>query len=177
MVASVLDVLVESEETGCTVVTQLIVGGISVDGSQEDPQPTPEKLKSNKSSVLSKRVRPSSLTGKNTRIQTGHSHMYVTVNADPDDPSKIFEVFAQVSKPNGNSEDGLEQQCERVWVEALCRMISTALRYGVPQQALIDQLKNLECVKARDSELGMWIKSPADGIARVMEGFDGSEDR
>ncbi len=103
--------------------------------------------------------------------------MYVTVNYDPDDSTKIFEVFAQVAKPDGDSKDDLNQQCERVWVEALCRMISTALRYGVPQEALISQLKNLECTKVRDSELGVWIKSPADGIARVMEGFDGSEDR
>ncbi len=124
-----------------------------------------------------KRSRPISLRGISTKIKTGHSHMYVTVNADPDDPTKIFEVFAKVPKPDTDSDDGLDQQCERVWVEALCRMISTALRYRVPQEALISQLKNLECIKARDGELGTWIKSPADGIAQVMEGFSGSEDR
>lgn len=152
-----------------------------MDGSQEDQHlesSTKDTVeKSSKSLVPSKRVRPTSLIGRNTRIQTGHSYMYVTINYDPDDSSKIFEVFAQVAKPDGDSEDGLDQQCERVWVEALCRMISTALRYGIPQEEVIDQLKNLECVKARDSKLGIWIKSPADGIARVMEGFDGSEDR
>lgn len=185
MVASVLDVQVESEETGYTVVTQSIIGGISVDGSQEDQHfesSTQETVKQSfKLSALDKRVRPTSLTGKNTRIQTGHSRMYVTVNADPDDPTKIFEVFAWISKTDrvkqDDEQDGERQQCERVWLEAVCRLLSVSLQHGVPQAALIDQLINLECVKVRDGELGTWVKSPADGIAQVMEGFNGSEDR
>lgn len=151
-----------------------------MDGNQGDhvSMEKKEKLQSENLSPLPvKRSRPISLRGRNIRIQTGHSHMYITVNTDPEDPTKIFEVFAQISKPDPDSDEGLEQQCERVWVEALCRMISTALRYRVPQEALISQLKNLECIKARDGELGTWIKSPADGIAQVMEGFSGPEDR
>ncbi len=131
-----------------------------------------------------KRPRPDSLDGWTTRVQTGHSTIYVICNEDPDDPSRIFEVFATPSKSGaetcescGQPKDSTAPQCEKVYLEALCRIISLGLRYGVPQEDIIEQLKNLECVRVRDPDMNDWIKSPADGIAKVMEAYSGSKNR
>lgn len=157
-------------------------------GNQEDQETTPKNdttaaKELNKSSVLIKRVRPTSLTGKTVRIRTGHSTMYVTMNADPDDLTKIFEVFAQMAKPEHDQPDPYPQQCERAFMEAISRLVSTLLRFGVPQENIIEQLRDIQCVPGSNvQEHGNWnegrfITSPADGIAAAMERFDGSEDR
>tara|TARA_Y100000310_G_C20603818_1_gene774442 strand:- start:470 stop:736 length:267 start_codon:yes stop_codon:yes gene_type:complete len=86
--------------------------------------------------------------------------MYVTVGYLEE--GIPYEVFI-------NIEDS--DQCERGFLEALGRVLSIALGYGVPVEELINQLNGIRCVPVSDPFRGRMIKSPADGVARVLEDF------
>ncbi|MBI2011092.1 MAG: hypothetical protein HYS89_02620 [Candidatus Colwellbacteria bacterium] len=103
------------------------------------------------------RVRPESLIGKTYKIKTGYGNLYITVNEDEN--GKLFEVFATIGKSGGFFQ---EQS------EAICRMISIALRSGVKAEELIDQLKGIRGPMPVMTEKGTVLSLP-DAIARVME--------
>lgn len=106
--------------------------------------------------MVAKQERPVSLPSITQRIQTGHATMYVTVTHLDDKP---FEVFIQIGHAN---------PCESAWLEALGRAISTGLRYGVPAEEFIEQFIGIECVPAPDPDRQGFVKSPADGVAKVL---------
>ena len=87
---------------------------------------------------------------------TGCGNLYVTVNSD----GKPLEVFATLGKNGG---------CTKCQNEALTRAISVGLRYGVPIQEYIDELKGIQCYNAN-----MWPEehrtlSCPDAVARALE--------
>ena len=99
--------------------------------------------------------RPNTVPGTTTSVSTGHGKMYVTVNYSHD---KLFEVFATVGKAGA---------CEAATTEALCRLTSTALQYGVPLDSIVKQLNGITCCPVWDK--GHKINSLADGIGHVLK--------
>lgn len=85
--------------------------------------------------------------------------MYVTIAYKV--PGKPFEIFIAL----GNAGDH-----ERAWIEALARSITTGIRHGVPARVYIDQLRGITCQPVIDGS-GSFIKSPADGLAKVLAEF------
>ena len=80
---------------------------------------------------LEVRRRPDVLEGVTEKIRTGYGNLYVTVNVADGRP---FEVFAHIGK------SGYTTMAD---TEAICRMISLALRSGVPVEKIIRQLRGI----------------------------------
>ncbi|HQE21527.1 MAG TPA: ribonucleotide reductase N-terminal alpha domain-containing protein [Thermosynergistes sp.] len=100
--------------------------------------------------------RPAILSGKTTKIGTNFGNLYLTVNFLDGKP---FEVFATLGK------SGRDTQAH---TEALGRLISLALRSGVPVDDIIRQLKGIGggMPFLEDNDL---ILSLPDAIARGLE--------
>jgi ribonucleoside-diphosphate reductase alpha chain len=99
--------------------------------------------------------RPETLHGITDKIKTGFGNLYVTINAHQGRP---FEVFAQIGK------SGYDTMAD---TEAICRLISLALRSGVDVEEIIDQLKGI----GGDSQIfgdGGVIRSVPDAVAKVL---------
>ncbi|MDI6641721.1 MAG: vitamin B12-dependent ribonucleotide reductase [Elusimicrobiota bacterium] len=102
------------------------------------------------------RPRPAVTSGATLRMQTGCGKMYVTIN---EDDAGICELFSQLGKSGG---------CTASQVEAISRLISLALRSGIPSDEIIEQLKGIRCPTPMLIE-GKAILSCADAIAKGLE--------
>ncbi|MDR3274856.1 MAG: vitamin B12-dependent ribonucleotide reductase [Endomicrobium sp.] len=102
------------------------------------------------------RPRPKKTKGFTFLMHTGCGKMYVTVN---EDDKGACEVFTQLGKSGG---------CTSSQAEAISRLISLALRSGVDQYSIINQLKGIRCPSPILSE-GSAILSCADAIAKALE--------
>ena len=99
--------------------------------------------------------RPETLHGITEKIRTGFGNLYVTINTHEGQP---FEIFAQIGK------SGHDTMAD---TEAVCRMISLALRSGVPIDKVIDQLKGI----GGDAQVfgsGGLVRSMPDAIAQIL---------
>jgi ribonucleoside-diphosphate reductase alpha chain len=105
--------------------------------------------------LLTKSDRPKVLTGQTIRQMTGCGNLYVTINGN----GLPTEVFATLGKNGG---------CSRCQNEALTRAISIGLRYGVPIQEYIDQLRGIQCPSPNLWPEGERVLSCPDAIARVL---------
>ena len=103
--------------------------------------------------------RPNTLVGSTTSVSTGHGKMYVTVNYDKD---QIYEVFATIGKTG---------KCQAANTEAICRLTSTAIQYGVPIEIINQQLLGITCCPVWND--GKMVLSLADGIEQVLSGSTG----
>jgi ribonucleoside-diphosphate reductase alpha chain len=99
--------------------------------------------------------RPETLHGITDKIKTGFGNLYVTINAHQGRP---FEVFAQIGK------SGYDTMAD---TEAICRLISLALRSGVDTEEIIDQLKGIGGDTQIFGDSGV-IRSVPDAIAKVL---------
>ncbi|GHT03752.1 ribonucleotide-diphosphate reductase subunit alpha [Endomicrobiia bacterium] len=104
------------------------------------------------------RTRPKKTTGLTFLMHTGCGKMYVTVN---EDDRGMCEVFTQLGKSGG---------CTSSQAEAISRLISLALRSGVDQQGIIDQLKGIRCPSPTLADGGI-ILSCADAVAKALEAY------
>jgi ribonucleoside-diphosphate reductase alpha chain len=103
-----------------------------------------------------KRTRPAALKGSTRRMPSPLGDLYVTVNED--DGGKPFEVFATLGKAGGAA---------MADVEGIGRLISLALRSGVPMADVIQQLRGIAC----DRAVGLGpnkVLSVPDGIAQAL---------
>lgn len=102
------------------------------------------------------RKRPDVMQGSTYKIHTAYGNLYVTINEDQFGP---FEVFSQLGKAGGFF--GAQ-------TEAICRMISLALRSGISIANVIEQLKG---IRGPDPVFhnGERILSLPDAIANVLE--------
>ncbi len=116
--------------------------------------------------------RPQQLMGVTRQIPTGCGMMLVTVNMDEND--QVFEVLMRAGASGGCS----------AYTDAVARLISIALRHGVPLDVLIDQLRSVRCDNFRyqsgkDPSLkgkscpdvvGRFLQEIVDGASKVPEG-------
>ncbi|MBU4149162.1 MAG: TSCPD domain-containing protein, partial [Candidatus Omnitrophica bacterium] len=107
--------------------------------------------------IVAPRPRPVVTTGTTTKVNTGCGNLYITINVD--DRNMPFEVFIQMGKAGG---------CAASQLEAIGRLVSLALRSGVENKKIIDQLRGIRC-PSPSWEKGGRIFSCADAIARVLE--------
>ncbi len=113
---------------------------------------------------LTPRKRPAETRGTVSRVSTGCGSIYITVAYDD---RGIFEVFATLGKSGA---------CATAQLEAICRLISLALRSGVDVASVVKQLRGIRCPSI-SWENGKSILSCADAIASILEKHIGSEDR
>ncbi len=106
---------------------------------------------------LKPKERPRIMRGETYKVPLGYGNMYVTLNIDED--GRLFEVFARIGKTGGFFE---------AKAEAICRLVSLALRSGVDVQEIIHQIKGIRGPMPTWGENGMILSIP-DGIAQVME--------
>jgi ribonucleoside-diphosphate reductase alpha chain len=105
---------------------------------------------------LTPRKRPTETKGSVARVSTGCGSLYITVAYDE---QGIFEVFATLGKSGG---------CAVAQLEAICRLITLALRSGVDVASVVKQLRGIRCPSI-SWEGGKSILSCADAIASVLE--------
>ena len=101
------------------------------------------------------RDRPDVTDGTTTRVRTGCGNLYITVNRDP---RGLAEVFIRMGKSGG---------CISSYTEALGRLISLALRCGIPVASIVEQLAAIRCPSPFYGPDGL-IASCADAISRVL---------
>ena len=99
--------------------------------------------------------------GKTRTVPTGHGSLHVVVNSIEETP---IEVFATVGKAGA---------CEAATTEALGRLISTALQYGVPVETITKQLDGITCCPVWHD--ARQIKSLADGIGYILKATNGMD--
>ena len=140
-------------KTGCKAVTvyrdgskamQVLETGRDTKSSNEQAQ-----------ALLSPRQRPASVRGVTDRVRTGHGNMYVTVNFD--EQSHPFEIFTTVGKAGG---------CDSANLDAICRLVSMALRSGVDPSEVIEQLRGITCCPVWDN--GVLVRSAPDAVALTL---------
>ncbi|HLC99537.1 MAG TPA: vitamin B12-dependent ribonucleotide reductase [Patescibacteria group bacterium] len=106
--------------------------------------------------VVKPRSRPDVMHGFTYKVPTSYGNLYITINEDDHGP---FEVFGQIGKSGSFFAAQLE---------AVCRLISLALRSGVEIDSVIRQIKGI-----RDPQPiwydGEMILSLSDAIAQVLE--------
>ncbi len=102
------------------------------------------------------RKRPAETKGTITKVTTGCGSLYVTVAYDD---KGIFEVFSTLGKSGA---------CASAQLEAICRLISTALRSGIDVAQIVKQFRGIRCPSIA-WEGGKSILSCADAIASVLE--------
>lgn len=102
------------------------------------------------------RRRPDVVQGFTQKVQTGLGVMYLTVNEVDGEP---FEVFATIGK-SGRSITAK--------AEAIGRLVSLALRSGVPVQDIVNQIKGIGGEHPVFRGKGLLLSIP-DAIAWVLE--------
>ena len=106
---------------------------------------------------IAPRPRPVVTNGTTTKVATGCGNLYITINVD--DKNLPFEVFIQMGKAGG---------CAASQLEAIGRLVSLALRSGVENNKIVEQLRGIRC-PSPSWEKGGRIFSCSDAIARVLE--------
>ncbi|MFA5309202.1 MAG: vitamin B12-dependent ribonucleotide reductase [Dehalococcoidales bacterium] len=131
--------------------TQVLTTGKKPEKAAEPSERTPRK-------------RPAETRGTITKVNTGCGGLYITVAYDD---KGIFEVFSTLGKSGA---------CASAQLEAICRLISTALRSGVDVAQVVKQLRGIRCPSIA-WEGGKSILSCADAIASVLEKHIDGEDK
>ena len=101
------------------------------------------------------RPRPDIIEGFTVKVPTGCGSLYVTVNHDE---RGLVELFAAMGKGGG---------CSGALNEAIGRLVSLALRSGVPAKEIARQLRGIRCPCPRWKD-GDQILSCADAIGRML---------
>ncbi|MEM4714443.1 MAG: vitamin B12-dependent ribonucleotide reductase [Candidatus Nanoarchaeia archaeon] len=113
-------------------------------------------VKKDEQKITTPKTRPEVICGKTYKIKTGYGNLYLTVNDD--EKGRPFEIFATIGKSGGV----LAAKCE-----AICRLVSLALRSGVSVDEIIDQLKGIRGPMPAVSKIGI-VHSIPDAIAKIL---------
>ncbi len=128
------------------------------------PAPVPAKAADPKLEPVGPVQRPEILQGFTEKIITGYGNLYVTVNTCNGKP---FEVFASIGK------SGYSTMAD---TEAICRLISLALRSGIAVPKIVKQLQGIGGSQPVFERRGV-ISSIPDAIAKVLNDHFGNGDR
>ena len=104
-----------------------------------------------------KRKRPALLKGRTVKMDCPLGDLYVTINED--ETGRPFEVFCTLGKAGGAA---------MADAEAIGRLISLALRSGIPITAVRDQLRGISCDRAVGFGLRKVLSAP-DAIGQAIE--------
>ncbi len=130
-----------------------------IKAANEDPLALKKRAaeKAESGNGLTPRVRPKILNGRTYRLQTGYGKLYVTVNNDGN--GKTFEVLATIGKSCGFFQEPSE---------AICRMVSLALRSGIKIEEITDNLRGIRGPMPVMTESGTILSLP-DAIGWILE--------
>ncbi|MDI9515189.1 MAG: vitamin B12-dependent ribonucleotide reductase [Bacillota bacterium] len=101
------------------------------------------------------RPRPEITTGFTEKVRIGCGNLYITVNYDE---KGICEVFTNTGRAGGCPSQS----------EATSRLVSIALRAGVDEKSLVEQLKGIRCASTI-RQRGLKVMSCPDAIGRLIE--------
>jgi ribonucleoside-diphosphate reductase alpha chain len=104
-----------------------------------------------------KRTRPAALRGTTRRMPSPLGDMYVTINED--EQGRPFELFATLGKAGGAA---------MADAEALGRLVSLALRSGIPVPDIYQQLRGISCDRAVGFGTNKVLSLP-DAIGQAIE--------
>lgn len=146
----------EDVETAYKLAYQLGCKGVTIyrDGSRDEQVLATKKEKITEGGITPK-DRPVTLSGFTDKIKTGYGNLYITINTLDGKP---FEVFAQIGK------SGYSTMAD---TEAICRLISLALRSGIGVDKIIEQLIGIGGASPVFQEGGLIMSIP-DAIAKVL---------
>jgi ribonucleoside-diphosphate reductase alpha chain len=108
--------------------------------------------------TVKKLPRPKVVVGYTFKATCGCGDIYITINHFEGKP---FEVFVR---------SGQTGACTYAQNEAIGRLISLALRCGIPVEEVIRQLENIRCPKPLMQQNGT-VTSCADAIAKTLKMF------
>lgn len=114
------------------------------------------KPKEDRRKPATKTKREDVMDAKVSTIKTGFGDMYVVVS---EKEGKPFDVFAIISKCGKSI---------MAKTEAIGRLISIALRYGIPVSEIVEQLSGISGEYPTFGKEGL-VKSIPDGIGKVLE--------
>jgi ribonucleoside-diphosphate reductase alpha chain len=110
-------------------------------------------------SARQKRQRPPMLRGRTLKMNSPLGDMYVTINEDA--AGRPFEVFCTLGKAGGSA---------FAHAEAMGRLMSLALRSGVPITSLRDQLRGISSDRAVGVGPNKVLSAP-DAIGQAIERY------
>ena len=106
-----------------------------------------------------KRQRPSMLRGRTVKMNSPLGDLYVTINED--DHGRPFELFCSLGKAGGAA---------MADAEAIGRLVSLALRSGIPITAIRDQLRGISCDRAVGIGPNKVLSVP-DAVGQAIERY------
>lgn len=110
------------------------------------------------------RQRPAVLRGHTRKIESPLGSLYVTINED--DQGRPFEAFVALGKAGGAA---------MADAEAIGRLISLALRSGIPLREIHNQLRGISSDRAVGLGPNKVLSTP-DAIAQVVERYLGEKE-
>jgi ribonucleoside-diphosphate reductase alpha chain len=132
-------------------------GGSPAVSVKSDARPTVGATPAGKT-ILKPRPRPDVVVGTTQKIETGYGTLYVTIN---EDEHGIIELFATLGKSGGYTSS---------FAEAVSRMVSLALRSGIPPEEILKQLSGIRSPKMAYDHREKVLSVP-DAIAIALRRF------
>jgi ribonucleoside-diphosphate reductase alpha chain len=113
----------------------------------------------NAGAARNKRQRPQALRGYTMKMMSPLGDLYVTINED--DQGRPFEVFCTLGKAGGAA---------MADAEAMGRLVSLALRSGIPISRVKDQLRGISCDRAVGVGPNKVLSVP-DAVGQAIERY------